>query len=382
MDDVRQAAIEVLRHNAHGPYGGLPRTAGWGYPEPYTRDWMISAPGILLSGDEELIDALRRMLAALAATQTPLGNIASLAHDPGDCGASDTTPLFLIALALFRSVTGETNFLEQAAARSLNWIQYQSPDDVVLVAQQPTSDWRDEQWVWGYGLYVNALTYGALRLHGQEERAQALASLINHAGPREIRDGKRLHEGLSLPDRPYYALWAYKVHRSQRFDLLGNSLAMVFGLPGHDRAHQIIAWVEDSTRSLKEDKLLACELPPCLMPFIFETEEDWLPRYRLYNPPGHYHNGGIWPFTVAWYIAALIASGQQALALQKFQSLSRLMEAARDPNLAYGFNEWFRAQDCSPGGQDWQTWTAAMYLYAAECVDAGRLLLLDARQDV
>ena len=36
------AAIAVLEHNAFGPFAGLPRTAGFGYPEPYTRDLMIS----------------------------------------------------------------------------------------------------------------------------------------------------------------------------------------------------------------------------------------------------------------------------------------------------------------------------------------------------
>ena len=44
--------FKVLLHNAHGPYHGLPRTAGWGYPEPYTRDLMISTLGILACGDE------------------------------------------------------------------------------------------------------------------------------------------------------------------------------------------------------------------------------------------------------------------------------------------------------------------------------------------
>jgi hypothetical protein len=375
MDEVRQAAIDVLLHNAHGPYQGLPRTAGWGYPEPYTRDWMIAAPGILLSGNEELVDALRRMLLALARSQSPLGNIASLAHDPDDRGASDTTPLFLIALALFRSVTGESGFLEGAAAKSLNWIQYQSPDDVVLTAQQPTSDWRDEQWVWGYGLYVNTLIYACLRLYGLEERALKLGELINHAGPREVRDGARIHEGLGLPDKPYYALWAYKIHSSQRFDLLGNSLAIIFGLADRDKANQIIAWVEESCTTLRKKGLLACDLPPCLIPFIFERDEDWLPRYRLFNPPGSYHNGGIWPFTIGWYIAALVASGRHDMADQKLESLSALMRASSNTDLPYGFNEWFRAQDCSPAGQDWQTWTAAMFLYARECVEARRLLL-------
>ncbi len=118
MDPIKKAALEILLHNSRGPYQGLPRTAGWGYPEPYTRDWMIAALGILASGNEELIAALQRTLAALALNQTDLGHIPSLAHDPADRGASDTTPLFLIALALYRTTTGEHNFLRRSRPKS------------------------------------------------------------------------------------------------------------------------------------------------------------------------------------------------------------------------------------------------------------------------
>jgi hypothetical protein len=381
LEQVRQAAIQVLLHNIHGPHGGLPRTAGWGYPEPYTRDWMIASLGILASGNDELVDALGRTLKTLAARQTPLGNIPSLADDSSDCGASDTTPLFLIALALFRRVTGQADLLESAAARALNWLQFQSPDDVVLVAQQPTSDWRDEQWVWGYGLYVNTLVYACLRLYGLEPRTHALRGLMNHAGLRETRDGIRIHEGLSLTDAPYYALWVYKVHISRRFDLLGNSLAILFGLPGHDRARRIIEWVETSTAALQQQGLLGCDLPPCLMPFIFEGDEDWLPRYAHFNRPGHYHNGGIWPFTVGFYVSALVAAGELPLARQKLASLAGLMRPARRDDLDYGFNEWFSAGDCSPAGEDWQAWSASMFLYAAECVSLERTPFFDVIQD-
>ncbi len=152
VEAARQAALEVLLHNARGPVQGLPRTAGWGYPEPYTRDLMIASLGILVSGNEDLIASLRRVLRALARHQTPRGHIPGLVQDPSDRGASDTTPLFLIGLALFRRVTGEANFLAEAAQKALTWLEYQSPDDVTLMAQQPTSDWRDEQWVLGYGL--------------------------------------------------------------------------------------------------------------------------------------------------------------------------------------------------------------------------------------
>jgi hypothetical protein len=42
---------------------------------------------------------------------------------------------------------------------------------------------------------------------------------------------------------------------------------------------------------------------------------------------------------------------------------------AQDKSLAFGFNEWFKAQTGKPMGQDWQTWSAALYLYAAKCVE-------------
>ena len=109
QDDVRQAkeaALHVLLHNMHGPYHGLPRTAGWGYPEPYTRDLMVAGLGILVSGNRELIASLRRVLGTLAKNQSPLGHVPSLVHDADDRGASDTTPLFLLTLACFRLATG------------------------------------------------------------------------------------------------------------------------------------------------------------------------------------------------------------------------------------------------------------------------------------
>ena len=151
IQEAKDAALEVLLHNASGPYHGLPRTAGWGYPEPYTRDLLISALGIFASENHEVADSLRRVLETLALNQSPRGQIPSLVHDPEDRGASDTTPLFLLILGMFRRFTGETNFLEEARDKALQWMDYQTIDDRELVGQQPTSDWRDEQWVLGHG---------------------------------------------------------------------------------------------------------------------------------------------------------------------------------------------------------------------------------------
>ena len=157
----------MLLHNAHGPYHGLPRTAGWGYPEPYTRDLMFSIFGIAVSGNKKLLESIRKVLETLAKNQTEHGHIPSLVHDKEDRGSSDTTPLFLLGTAIFRKVSGEKDFLQEAVEKALTWMEYQSPSDRNLVAQQPTSDWRDEQWVTGYGLFVNTLVYSYLRIAGK-----------------------------------------------------------------------------------------------------------------------------------------------------------------------------------------------------------------------
>jgi hypothetical protein len=368
IEQAKEAALQVLLHNARGPFQGLPRTAGWGYPEPYTRDLMISALGLLVTGNEELADALRRTLAALATNQTPLGHIPSLAHDPGDRGASDSTPLFLFGLALYRRARREPEFLDEAAQKALTWMQYQSPDDTVMVSQLPTSDWRDEQWVLGYGLYVNTLVYAYLKLYGKDESAALLKKLVNRLEVRNERQNPHEHEGLVVPSKPYYALCSYKVYHSERCDLLGNSLAILTGIASRDRARLMLTWVEAECRAMRDHGDLALDLPPCLFPYIFPEHPDWRPRYAQYNRPGEYHNGGVWPFVCGFYVAACVAAGRMGLARQQLLALTALVKPWHEDAADWGFNEWSKAQTGQPSGRDWQTWSAAMYLYAAACV--------------
>ncbi|HUS72713.1 MAG TPA: glycoside hydrolase 100 family protein [Sedimentisphaerales bacterium] len=377
IEQAKAAAIKVLLHNAHGPYRGLPRAAGWGYPEPYTRDLMISSLGILISGNKKLIKSLRKAMETLAQNQSRLGHIPSLMHDPTDRGSSDCTPLFLMAVALFREVTGEVDFLEEAAKKAMLWMEYQSPTDRVIVDQLPTSDWRDEQWVLGYGLFVNTIVYTYLRLFGMHERASKLKEMMGRFTVKGDRQNRHVHEGLVLRYKPYYALWSYKVYRSERFDLLGNSLAILSGIASPSRARELISWVETECDSLRESKELAAELPPNLFPYIKPGDPDWIPRYEQFNQPGEYHNGGIWPFVCGFYVAALVAAKRYKLAEKKLIALTELIRPAREADVKFGFNEWYRAQDRTAQGQDWQSWSAAMYLYAAHCIEQRRTPFFD-----
>jgi hypothetical protein len=372
IEKAKQGALEVLLHNMRGPYHDLPRTAGWGYPEPYTRDLMISLLGIAVSDSQPLIDSLKRVLETLAKNQTEHGHIPSLVHDKDDVGASDTTPLFLLALGIFRRVSGEADFLEQAAQKALTWMAYQSPMDRYLVSQQPTSDWRDEQWVMGYGLYVNTLAYSYLRLFGQHKQADQLLDAMKHFTITGDVIHHHVHEGLVVADKPYYALWSYKLYNSERFDLLGNSLTILSGIASQSRADAMIDWVEAECVNMKQKGDLALDLPPNFFPFIKPSDPDWHPRYERFNMPGDYHNGGIWPFIAGFYIAALVAAKRYDLAEKKLLALTKavtISNTALNQNLKYGFNEWLKAQDGKPMGQNWQTWSASMYLYAAKCVE-------------
>lgn len=377
IQEAKKAAVEVLIHNSHGPFHGLPRTAGWGYPEPYTRDLMLSILGIGVSGNIKLINSSQKVLETLAGNQTQHGHIPSLVHDKEDRGSSDTTPLFLLGVGIFRKVTGKNDFLEEAVRKALIWMDYQSPSDRLLVAQQPTSDWRDEQWVTGYGLYVNTIAYCYLRLFGENVKADMLRSEMKRFTIRGGVINRHVHEGLTVLHKPYYALWSYKIHSSERFDLLGNSLAILSGIASPTRASEMISWIEKECNALKNSGDLLADLPPNFFPFIKPEDPDWMPRYSKFNKPGDYHNGGIWPFICGIYIASLVAAKKYQLAEKKLYELTKLVKISVDKNLHFGFNEWFKAQDGRPMGQDWQTWSAALYLYATKCVEEKKTPFFD-----
>jgi len=315
------------------------------------------------------MSSISRVLETLAKNQTERGHIPSLVHDNEDRGSSDTTPLFLLGVGIYRRVTGEPEFLKESVEKALTWMEYQSPSDRYLIAQQPTSDWRDEQWVTGYGLYVNTLVYSYLRLLGKYDRANIMRHEMNKFTITAGTISNHTHEGLVVKHKPYYAFWSYKIHNSERFDLLGNSLAILSGLASPSRANDMIIWIEEECAEMKKRGELGIDLPPNFFPFINPEDEEWNLRYKIYNNPGEYHNGGVWPFICGFYVAALVAAKKYSLANEKLFDLTRAIRLSSKDNIGFGFNEWIKAQDGKPMGQDWQSWSAALYLYAAKCVE-------------
>ncbi len=137
-----------------------------------------------------------------------------------------------------------------------------------------------------------------------------------------------VHEGLVVKYKPYYAFWSYKIYSSERFDLLGNSLAILSGLASHSRAEEMVSWIEETCANMKKRNELAVDLPPNFFPFIKPEDPDWHERYSLYNNPGEYHNGGIWPFICGFYVAALVTVKRYRLAVKKLLTLTHILKSS------------------------------------------------------
>jgi hypothetical protein len=216
------------------------------------------------------------------------------------------------------------------------------------------------------------LVYSYLKILGKDERAQKVKNEMSKFTITQGVMNKHIHEGLVVKQKPYYAFWSYKIHNSERFDLLGNSLAILSGIASPGRADEMVTWIEAECSMMQKNGNLTLNLPPNFFPFTNPEDPDWHSRYAQFNQPGDYHNGGIWPFICGFYIAALVAAKHFSLAKEKLIALTHAIQLTTDDKLSFGFNEWIKAQTGKPMGQNWQTWSAALYLYAARCVEEGQ----------
>jgi len=79
-------------------------------------------------------------------------------------------------------------------------------------------------------------------------------------------------------------------------------------------------------------------------------------------------------------VAVIVAAKKYPLAEKRLLALTEAVKTSNtrfNKNLEYGFNEWLKAQNGRPMGQNWQTWSAALYLYAAKCVEERRTPFFD-----
>jgi glycogen debranching enzyme len=280
----------------------------------------------------------------------------------------------------------------QSLEKALLWLRYQDSNECGLLEVHEAMDWAD-LFANRYNiLYDNVLYFAAWKCMGQMaaalgmdadfyfDNASAVRRKINSllwVGPEEPTDYDWIRQErkewlyprrrveTELVERPFYLPYMGFRDYADRFDTLGNLLAILFGVADKPKADKILDYIHGC--GLNEPFPVRALYPP-----IQPGDKDWREYYRVrnLNQPNHYHNGGAWPFIGGVYVAALVQAGRLEEARCQLEKLTVIVRLGKQKE--WEFNEWFHGLSGRPMGYAGQSWSAAMYLYAADAVEQGR----------
>jgi glycogen debranching enzyme len=380
--DIKQIAynkaIEVISacSKPTGLYAsGLPG----GYEATWARDSMITTLGASLVNDK-FKNVIAKSIALLAKNQAELGQIPNCVGSYNLDRKSDVTfnsvdssLWFIVGNFVYAQNFKDRSLLKKYSReliKTLWWLRAQDPDNVGLLAQQPTNDWEDAfPHKYGYTIHGNALFHAALILMGEDKKAANLKNIINGAS--------HAYSSLYSKKLGYYFPWGWKNHDNIReheewFDTAGNLLAIIAGLATPKIASSILNHIEKN----KINKPFPCKT---IWPPIKKGDKEWHDYFELCDArePLHYLNAGIWPFIGGLYVVALVKMKQfkQAeIELKKLAEANLKKLAIRDIKEGHEFNEWLDGKTGEPKGEPYQAWSAGMYLYAYECVKRKKVI--------
>ncbi len=396
IDQAYAKAVEVVKACAR-PQGFFASGLPGGYEAVWARDSMVTSLGASLIGNE-FKTPIRKSLELLSRNQSLLGQIPNCVGSYNLDRKSDVTfnsidssLWYIIGFINYALTFGDKDFFHhyrKNLTMAVIWLGYQDPDEVRLLAQQPTMDWQDAfPHKYGYTINSHALYYAALKLVGKDRQAEHMKRVVNG----------QLSKYLSLYDNKlgYYYPWAWKNHDGDReheewFDSLGNCLAIVSGLATPAIAKKILEHI-DKAKINQPYPLKA------IWPTIKPGDKEWHSYFSKCDArtPLHYLNGGVWPFIGAWYVAALVKTKQFKKAESELLKLAKanlqiihqpkspqnLPETAKNKKLLKArqkeFNEWLDGASGEPQGEPYQAWSAGSFLYAYECVKKKRIIFFE-----
>ena len=398
------------------------------YQQVWARDSMLCGLGLWLTSDTEGPATHARSLETLRRFQSPLGKIphnvgmtgvsdpALIAHGgtlgqplEGNMAVEDTIHAGCVDGNLWYIIGQYYDFRLRKDIESLRaawpslenallWLRYQDSNECGLLEVHEAMDWADLFTNRYNVLYDNVLYFAASQCMGYMaaalgkdaefyfKHASDVHRKINRllwVGPEEPTDYDWIRQErkewlyprkrveTELVERPFYLPYMAFRDYADRLDTLGNLLAILFGVADQRKADKILDYIHGC--GLNEPFPVRA-LYPALQP----GEKDWREYYRVrnLNQPHHYHNGGAWPFIGGVYVAALVQAGRAEEARCQLEKLTAMVRLGK--HTEWEFNEWFHGVSGRPMGYAGQSWSAAMYLFAADAVEYGRVHIFNA----
>ncbi len=359
------------------------------YHSVWARDGCITICGTIpLIHDPEIRECQHKTLETLCNHLSPSGQIPSNIRigselpdysGVGGICSIDSGLWMIIAFYDYIKATRDLDFLRShldPLQQIMNWLSAHDGNNDALLEIPEAGDWTD---LFGRSynvLYDEVLWYRAnicfgrmLEMLGEDQRAgdylrwsqvikkeillhfwpttqQSLYHSINFA-----------EQQYSLGDARYLIAQVTPFDFSWRCDIYGNVLAYLYNVIDSEKASRAFRFMWGT--GVNEPFPVAN-----VYPSVQAGDPDWRSYYtvNLLNLPGHYHNGGIWPFIGGGWVRYIHKLGLREFALNELYNLAQLNH--KGVQNEWEFNEWAHGKTGRPMGKAYQAWSASEFILA------------------
>ena len=390
-DIAFDAAVEVVRRNttvlgftAATPGRNLLRAHDANYAAVWARDAVITGLWTLCLDDEELTACFERSLRTLARHQTPMGQIPTnvrLDGTPdysgiGGIAGIDAVLWWVIGVARLSLHAGDRQLAEDLVdpvERAMGWLASHDSNNNGLLEIPESSDWMDlfprsynvlyDEVLWYEACLHAATLLEALGRDGSVW-SDCAERVRRHIVTRFWPTGEQLMEiagstsgQFGVGEAQYLLSQITPFDYGWRCDVYANLLAALSGLLDEHRSTRLFNFLWG----------VGVNIPypvTSLYPPIQSGADDWKDYFlvNFLNLPGHYHNGGIWPFIGGLWVRYLVSISRIELAHRELVGLAEACRQGIDEE--WEFNEWLHGQTGRPMGKAEQAWSAASYVHA------------------
>ena len=377
LAQCKKESLLLLQRNLteHGIMAATasPAAAARRYTRVFGRDVGICTLGMAVGDADTLRQGALSGLLTLARHQAPNGQIPKYV-DPENAdadfwyiGCIDATLWWLVGVHTLAQQAPEIKQQLQANIdKALMWLHCQEHPRLFLLQQNEASDWADIMPRSGFVLYTNALWYHVKRLYALPH-AQQTHYHFNHLFHPFSHD-TAAYQRLQLlthyvrahgHDHDLYLSFVNFSFWGEEGDVLGNLLAVLFGLADDTMTHRILKALESAHAASPFAARAVCAP-------IAQDSHLWRAYMQRHeqNYEHQYHNGGIWPFIGGFWALTLAKCGRRE---QAAQVLARVAHANRLND--WQFNEWLHGNSGEPRGMPGQSWNAAMFLLAQHALE-------------